>query len=173
MNNDHSVWTREDGKWVWWDIYEAETTMQHLGYLLDGSELSPALAQVMRQAMRELLILEASDWTFMINNWSTRDHAERRAHSHFDDFSRMAEMAGRMAAGAQLNPEERNYVRETCARDAVFPELDLNLFWRGKFHLREAGPAAIEAPAASAGAVTAPVAAAARGAIAGAEPSSS
>jgi 1,4-alpha-glucan branching enzyme len=173
LNNDHSVWTREDGKWVWWDIYEAETTMQHLGYLLDGSELSPALAQVLRQAMRELLILEASDWTFMINNWSTRDHAERRAHSHFDDFSRMAEMAGRMAAGAQLNPEERNYVRETCARDAVFPELDLNLFWRSKFHLREAGPAAIEAPAAPAGAVTAPVAAAARGAIADAEPSSS
>jgi len=149
LNNDHSVWTREDGKWVWWNIYEAETTMQHLGYLLDGSELSPALAQVLRQAMRELLILEASDWTFMINNWSTRDHAERRAHSHFDDFRRMAEMAGRMAAGAQLSAEERNYVRETCARDAVFPELDLNLFWRGRFNVREAGPSAGELPAAS------------------------
>jgi 1,4-alpha-glucan branching enzyme len=138
LNNDHSVWLRDDSKWVWWNVYEAETTMQHLGYLLDGREISPRLAQVLRQALRELLILEASDWTFMINTWSTRDHAERRAHAHFNDFKRMAEMVVRMAAGDDLSPEEWKYVRETSDRDAIFPELDLNLFWRGKFCVREA-----------------------------------
>ncbi|MFZ0888191.1 MAG: 1,4-alpha-glucan branching protein domain-containing protein, partial [Candidatus Binataceae bacterium] len=138
LNNDHTVWVQPDARWVWWNIYEAETSMQHLGHLLDGREIPPQLAQVLRQAMRELLILEASDWTFMISTWSTRDHAERRAQFHFSDFKRLAEIVERMAAGGELSPKDWNYVRETSARDAVFPELDLNLFWRGKFNLREA-----------------------------------
>jgi 1,4-alpha-glucan branching enzyme len=162
LNNDHTVWVREDGKWVWWSIYEAETMMQHLGYLLDGREITPALAQVLRQAMRELLILEASDWTFMINNWSTRDHAERRAHSHFNDFKRLYEMACEMAAGNEPGPDGWGFVRETCARDAVFPELELDLFWRGKFHVREANPAAAEPRASAPGAGAAPASNSAR-----------
>ncbi len=162
LNNDHSTWTREDGKWVWRDIYEAETAMQHLGYQLDGRELAPPLAQVLRQAMRELLMLEASDWTFMINNWSTRDHAERRAHGHFNDFRRMAAIAARMATDSQLSAEERAYLRETCARDAAFPELDLNLFWRGKFNVREGAVA--DSPAAASNSAAAPAAAPARAA---------
>lgn len=141
LNNDHTVWLQPDANWVWWNIYEAETTMQHLGYVLDGREISPALAQVLRQAMRELLILEASDWTFMISTWSTRDHAERRALFHFNDFKRMAEMVEGMAAGDELSPEDRDYVHDTAVRNAIFPELDLNLFWQGKFHVREARPA--------------------------------
>ncbi len=148
LNNDHSTWTREDGRWVWDNIYEAEATMQRLGALLNGREIAPAIAQVVRQAMRELLLLGASDWTFMINNWSTRDHAEQRAHFHFNDFKRMAAIAEQMAAGAEPGPEEWQFARETMERDAVFPDpdLDLDLFWRGKFHVREATAAPTASP---------------------------
>jgi len=137
-NNDHSVWTNPDGLWVWRNIYEAETRMQHLGYVLNGREISHELAEVLRQAMRELLILEASDWTFMISTWSTRDHAERRANAHYSDFQRLAAMVGRMAAGETPGAEDWNHMRQTAERDAVFRDLDLNLFWRGHYKVTEA-----------------------------------
>lgn len=138
LNNDHTVWKNPDALWVWWRIYEAEGIMQHLGHLLDGREVSPELAEVLRQAMRELLFLEASDWTFMISTWSTRDHAERRVTFHFDDFKRLTWMAERMARGEALSDDERAYVKETVERNAIFKVLDLNLFWRDKFNVREA-----------------------------------
>jgi 1,4-alpha-glucan branching enzyme len=138
LNNDHTVWLHRDAQWVWRNIYEAETAMQHLGYLLNGREIGSQLADALRQAMRELLILEASDWIFMISTWSTRDHAERRSTFHYNDFKRLAHIVGRMAAGEAMSEDERNFVRETAARNAIFPELDLNLFWRGKFNVREA-----------------------------------
>ncbi len=136
-NNDHSVWLDQDGMWTWWNIYDAEVTMQHLGRLLNGRELSHELAGLLRQAMRELLLLEGSDWTFMISTWSTRDHAEWRASSHFNDFARLAALIEEAASGQPLSDEDRDYVRATAARDTLFADLDLNLFWRDKCAVRE------------------------------------
>ena len=37
------------------------------------------LRDLVQQAARELLLLEASDWPFLISTWSARDYAEKRA----------------------------------------------------------------------------------------------
>jgi 1,4-alpha-glucan branching enzyme len=137
-NNDHSVWLNEDGLWTWRNLYEAETGMQRLGRLLDGREIAADVAAVLRQTMRELLLLEGSDWPFMISTWSTRDHAEWRAVCHFNDFRRLALMVERAMLGDPLGPEDWEYLKQTSERDALFANLDLNLFWRGRFHVAEA-----------------------------------
>lgn len=138
QNNDHTVWASGEAHWVWWDIYEAETAIQHLGHLLNGRQISPEHATIVRQAIRELLLLEASDWIFMISNWSTRDHAERRADAHFNDFRRLLNLAAGMARGEPIDDHERAYAREVIARNSVFPGIDLNILWLGKFEVREA-----------------------------------
>jgi 1,4-alpha-glucan branching enzyme len=127
--------------WTWRNLYEAEATMQRLGSLLDGREVTADVAALLRQTMRELLLLEASDWSFMISTWSTRDHAEWRAGCHFNDFRLLATMVERTALGDRLAAEDWEYVRQSSERDAVFAELDLNLFWAGRFHVAEAAPA--------------------------------
>jgi predicted glycosyl hydrolase (DUF1957 family) len=145
-NNDHRAWLREENKWTWSNIYEAETAMQHLGYVLDGRETTPLLAQVLRQTMRELLILESSAWPLADSDPWSRSQAERCAHAHFNDFKHLASLVEWIAGGGDLSAEDANFVREAIERSPIFPDLDLNLFWRGKFHLGEAHPAASAEP---------------------------
>ena len=88
------------------------------------------LADLVRQAARELLLLEASDWPFLISTWTARDYAERRAALHHQAFTRLAELARQRAEGEELSPEDISFLRECETRDALFPELDPNWWAR-------------------------------------------
>jgi 1,4-alpha-glucan branching enzyme len=85
------------------------------------------LARIVAQAARELLLLEASDWPFLISTWTARDYAERRAALHHDAFARLAEMARRRARGESLTSQEESFLSECQLRDSIFP--DLNPDW--------------------------------------------
>src|SRR5262249_12344225 len=61
---DHRVWLNRDTEWTWDRLYSAEAEWtQHLNAGIDGH---PDLSRVLTQAARELLLLEASDWQFLI-----------------------------------------------------------------------------------------------------------
>ncbi|KKL28618.1 hypothetical protein LCGC14_2373360 [marine sediment metagenome] len=51
---------------------------------------------------RELLLLESSDWQFLITTWSARDYAENRIALHYDNFSRLYIMTNTYANGQNL-----------------------------------------------------------------------
>ncbi len=120
----HWVWLNEWTEWIWRDIYAAEAEFPELVRLAEAHD-DPVLHALVSQAARELLLLEASDWPFLISTWSARDYAERRAGLHFASFSRLAELARRRAAGADLSPEEGKELEEYRARDLLFPALDV------------------------------------------------
>jgi len=120
----HWIWLNEWTTWIWRHIYAAEAEMPHLArQALDSRD--PLLARVVTQTARELLLLEASDWPFLISTWSARDYAERRAALHHDAFARLAEMAKRRARGEELNAEDHEFLAECEERDALFPDLDV------------------------------------------------
>jgi len=77
------------------------------------------------QAARELLLLESSDWPFLISTWSARDYAERRAAFHHDTFERLVSMARSRAAGAEITADDEQFLAECKQRDSLFPDLDL------------------------------------------------
>ncbi|HSN99618.1 MAG TPA: DUF1957 domain-containing protein, partial [Candidatus Nanopelagicales bacterium] len=59
-----------------------------------GGEAGRALDQ----AVRELLLLQASDWAFMIDRGEMRGYAEARVRAHAGRARRLAEMASGEAA---------------------------------------------------------------------------
>jgi len=119
---DHRVWLNRDTEWTWDRVYSAETEWaQHLAKLDDGS---PELQRVLAQATRELLLLEASDWQFLITTWAARDYAERRVAEHYAEFKRLSEMARSMRAGEPLSPEAADTLRRLERQDFCFPDLD-------------------------------------------------
>src|SRR5438552_3066279 len=73
---DHRVWLNPNTEWTWDRVYAAEAEWVEL--LALAGEAKPDLRRVISQATRELLLLEASDWQFLITTWSARDYAERR-----------------------------------------------------------------------------------------------
>jgi len=119
----HWIWLNEWTSWIWRDIYAAEAEMPRLAGLAEksGDEL---LGRLVRQAARELLLLEASDWPFLISTWTARDYAERRAAFHHEAFARAADMARRRARGEELSGDDMKFLGECEGRDAVFAEVD-------------------------------------------------
>jgi len=74
-----------------------------------------------RQAARELLLAQASDWPFMITNGSFEAYGEQRVREHLTAFEQLVErLRGRSPVG--------ELVRERWRRAPVFEKLDLGSF---------------------------------------------
>lgn len=71
---------------------------------------------VLRQAMRELLLLEASDWPFLIDTGQAEAYARERYEEHARAFFHLLKGA---------SPEELRALEE---RDNPFPEANPRLY---------------------------------------------
>jgi 1,4-alpha-glucan branching enzyme len=121
----HEVWLNEATRWTWGPVHAAEARFERLvGSGAGQSE--PLFDRLMRQAGRELLLLEASDWQFLITTFAARDYAERRLSDHASDFGRLAELAERRLAGGALSQADEQFLSECEGRDSLFAEFD----WR-------------------------------------------
>src|SRR6185295_13149116 len=100
---DHRVWLNRDTEWTWDRVYSAEAEwVGHLAGLTGRG--GPELRRVLAQATRELLLLQSSDWQFLITTGTASDYAERRVAEHYAEFKRLCEMARALEAGDSLSP---------------------------------------------------------------------
>ena len=128
----HWIWLNEWTTWTWRRVYEAE---EQFRVLLDRTldTADDKLLTILKQTARELLLLESSDWQFLISTWSARDYAEMRCAEHFSVFKRLAAMATGYAAGAHLDEGDWTFLGEMEDRDRLFPDLNLEWFRRVEF----------------------------------------
>ncbi len=116
----HWIWLNQDTEWTWPHVYECEEAMFELLALPDCRR--GTLGRVIDQASRELLLLQASDWQFLISTWSARDYAEMRFSQHLADFRRLARLARDLAGGGQMGPGDAAFLEACQARDRLFAE---------------------------------------------------
>jgi 1,4-alpha-glucan branching enzyme len=128
--NHHYIWLNEHTEWTWKHIYEAEDTMCDLArrWASGSRGRDNELEGVLKQAARELMLLSASDWQFLISTWSARDYGELRITEHYSDFVRLAAMAEKKFAGSPLDPGDVEFFKECSARDCLFDDIDLEWF---------------------------------------------
>jgi len=117
---DHRVWLNPGTEWTWDRLYSAESEWVEL--LAHGG--SADRRRVVAQATRELLLLQASDWQFLITTWAARDYAERRVAEHYAEFKRLGEMARQLENGEPLSIDGANTLRRLEREDFCFPDLD-------------------------------------------------
>jgi 1,4-alpha-glucan branching enzyme len=119
----HWVWLNDDTRWIWEHVYRAEDAF--LDALQGFRGRSGAVTQrLLKQLGRELLLLEASDWPFLVTTWAARDYAERRMKEHVGAFERLRTMLEPTKDRA-LTAEEESWLASIEARDSLFPDLDL------------------------------------------------
>jgi 1,4-alpha-glucan branching enzyme len=121
---DHRVWLNPDTEWTWDRVYSAEAEWVEIASRVSGDD--PDLRRVLAQATRELLLLEASDWQFLITTGTARDYAERRVAEHYAEFKRLSEMARRLLDGESMSPEGDELLRRLEREDFCFPNLDVS-----------------------------------------------
>jgi 1,4-alpha-glucan branching enzyme len=124
----HYIWFNKWTEWTWKHIYEDELKMIELAKGFDKA--GETGKRIIAQAGRELLLLSASDWQFLISTWAARDYAETRVATHHEAFNRLAEMAERADS---LSDGEMEYLADLEKRDDIFPDFDPRWFEKIEF----------------------------------------
>lgn len=121
-NSDNSVWLNEDTKWTWQHIYPAEKEVHQMAAsgLWRGHHDGTRLA---RQICRELLLLESSDWQFLITTRHARDYAEKRFNTHLTQLRTLLDIWRRFEATKHVPVEKLPELEAIEQRDCVFPEI--------------------------------------------------
>jgi 1,4-alpha-glucan branching enzyme len=120
----HYIWLNGENIWTWDKLYDCERKMRKMSR---DWATGPA-QEIIRQAGRELLLAEASDWQFLISTFAARDYAEIRFDDHVERFLRLHEFAERVHNGGELTAEEQAFFEECQEKDAPFADLDIT-YW--------------------------------------------
>ncbi|WP_297498432.1 1,4-alpha-glucan branching protein [Thermococcus sp.] len=86
-NADHSTWWNGETEWTWEHVYRAEERMVAIASRFHGRDST--VNRVIGQLARELMILEGSDWQFLITTGQAKEYARRRVLVHSRDFHRL------------------------------------------------------------------------------------
>ncbi len=119
VGGTHWTWDNHETHWMWAPIHEAEVRMERLVEMYpdaDGDAL-----KMLNQAARELLLLQSSDWPFLVTTGQAREYAIQRFSQHTERFNRLADMLEHGVSDAGL--AERYW-----ELDKVFPDIDYRWF---------------------------------------------
>jgi 1,4-alpha-glucan branching enzyme len=118
-NGDYSMWLNDQVAWTWPIIWRLEDEFWDLAPdALARDEAHPILAQ----AARELLLLQSSDWQFIISTGEVADYAVRRFNGHAGDIRALLDALRAALDGAGADAGLR-LAAELQRRDGVFREI--------------------------------------------------
>ncbi len=118
----HWTWLNPDTEWMWPLIHAAERTMEEM--VARYPEAEGEIAEVLNQAARELLLLQSSDWPFLVTTGQAREYAVKRFQGHLARFNHLIHIAQR----GYLTEEDRHFLRQAQELDNPFPTIDYRVF---------------------------------------------
>ena len=123
----NQVWLNPETSWTYTHIYPAELYLKEV--CTDGKWTQTALGKrIVQQMCRELLLLESSDWQFLITTGAARDYAELRFLTHNEQFIDLKTMWQAFELDGTLNEHHSNRLAAIEERDNVFPDIDPSMW---------------------------------------------
>jgi 1,4-alpha-glucan branching enzyme len=128
-NGNNEVWLNPQTEWTWPHIYTAEEKVRAIA--TEGKWRDGGLGErIAKQLCRELLLLESSDWQFLITTEAARDYAEHRFETHLDQFSVVERAWKEFADQGSLTLQMEKKLVVVEERDNLFAEIDPGLWAR-------------------------------------------
>ena len=128
-NNNHDVWSNAGNNWTWQYIYDAELRLNNILATHTVEKLNELERRILTQALRELMLLQSSDWQFLIHTQAAKDYAEQRFSYHHNDFNRLCDLFENNKGKTKLSEQDNNYLIAVEKRNSPFQELRLE-WWR-------------------------------------------
>lgn len=122
LGGGHATWLNPETKWMWPLIRRAEHWMEEL--VAAGTAARGRLRQVLNQAARELLLLEASDWPFLVTTQQAKGFSAGRFQKHLSRFHHLASIAQK----GRVSREDTAYLKDVAESDNPFPNIDYRIF---------------------------------------------
>jgi 1,4-alpha-glucan branching enzyme len=120
----HGVWLNPETEWSWRLIYELEDRLVEAV----AAPRAPAAERFLEEALREFMLLSASDWQFLITTGTARDYAEGRLRGHYEAARRALDLFARANEGVRLAPDEEEYAAGLSRATRPFPDLECSWF---------------------------------------------
>jgi 1,4-alpha-glucan branching enzyme len=115
----HFVWDNADTHWMWPIIHAAENRM--LKVVGTPAPAGSDAAAVLAQAARELLLLQSSDWPFLVTTGQAKDYAVQRFRDHVERFNTLLD-------GLEAGQPDASLAATLWEKDKVFPDIDVRWF---------------------------------------------
>jgi 1,4-alpha-glucan branching enzyme len=112
IGGKHMGWSNAETDWMWSAIDRAREAYHSVADCAAGD----LAAAARRQAGRELMLMESSDWFFMVTHRNTRDYAINRFLEHYGKLLRLVSMIKRN----DFTPENFRFMQAVQEDDDIF-----------------------------------------------------
>jgi len=117
------VWLEGSNDWIYRHIHKAQERMIKLAGAHKGA--SGIRERALNQAARELMLLEASDWPFIMKTGTVVPYAVKRIKDHLERFVKLYE-------SINSNSIDEKWLSDIEYRDNLFPEMDFRVYSGGR-----------------------------------------
>lgn len=115
------VWQNHLTEWMWPIIHGCERRMSAIADKFDNIPDDKLMQRALAQVARENLLLQSSDWPFLITTWQAKDYATDRFNEHVERFEKIADMieSGNIDEGVLASIEDI---------DNCFPDINYRVY---------------------------------------------
>jgi len=115
------VWQNHQTEWMWPIIHGAEKRISNIVGQYPNIPEDKVLHRALNQLARENLLLQSSDWPFLITTWQARDYAVERFTQHQENFEKLAGMI-------ETNSIDEAYLSQIESVNNPFPVIDYRVY---------------------------------------------
>ena len=115
----NAYWIDETNAWIYRHLHVAAERMVELAHRRPSA--AGVERRALNQAARELMLMQSSDWPFIMRTGTTVSYATRRMNEHILRFDRLY----RELTSGDVN---ENWLADVESTDNVFPDLDYRIY---------------------------------------------
>jgi 1,4-alpha-glucan branching enzyme len=119
----YQVWKNPEHGWIWPYINGAIKEFENVLNLLPNP--NEWEERILKQIARELLLMEGSDWPFLLYTEQTKEYANQRFHHHHQRFNKL------IWAAKDFNDKNRlsmKNLEEMESIDSCFQNINIDYF---------------------------------------------
>ena len=113
------VWLNETNEWIYPHLHVAQERMTKLARSFPKP--TPLQERALKQAARELLLAQASDWPFILRTGTSPDYARKRVKDHLFRFTALHDQL----TGSGV---DQDWLKQIEGRDNLFPDVNYR-YW--------------------------------------------
>ena len=123
LNSDFTVWKNPEHGWIWPYI---NSSALHFEQIISRDTPGDERARrILQQGARELLLMQGSDWPFLLFTAQAKEYANQRFHHHHQRFQKLLWAAKDLDDSNRLPETELRQMEDI---DCPWPSIDYTLF---------------------------------------------
>jgi len=115
----HDVWLNSGNDWIYRHLIKAAQRMVEMANKFPSAE--GVLRRALNQAARELVLMQSSDWAFLMTVGTAKEYSTKRTKDHIQRFISLYEMI-------MGNRIDEGYVYNLEQKDNIFPYINYEVY---------------------------------------------